>query len=213
LIDGAYVLCPTREQLEGLTSNDYMLIRPPLSKADPFGHIWSSKATCIRFERDDLNAAWHVQQMELDNMTTTLQERRTTPLFCSERLANSPIKAREMRIMLDEVKKKVLGLTVDESSVYSWHSFRIYLACALMACKHSDSTIKAMLRWQSDELLRIYAHLNTAEYARLVQGALIAEVSSGQTQNWASLGDTTDASFYQDADVLATRLHSVTGVQ
>ena len=68
LIDGAYVLCPTKEQLEGLTSNDYMLIRPPLAKADPFGHMWSSKATCIRFESgDDLNAAWHVQQMELDN--------------------------------------------------------------------------------------------------------------------------------------------------
>ena len=151
--------------------------------------------------------------MELDNLMETLQERRHTPLFCSEKRADSPIKARELRVMLEEVKTRVLGLTVEESSVCSWHSFRMYLACALMACKHSGSTIKALLRWQSDESLRTHARLNTAECARLVQGALVAEAASGQTQNWASLGDATDAAFYQDADVLANRLQNPPTVQ
>ena len=45
------------------------------------------------------------------------------------------------------------------------HSFRIYLACALLEAGASNGTIQSMLRWRSDEALKIYARINDYKYA------------------------------------------------
>jgi hypothetical protein len=49
----------------------------------------------------------------------------------------------------------------------SWHSFRIYLACALLAAGADSETIKAMLRWRSNEALALYARVNIDKDAAL----------------------------------------------
>ena len=48
------------------------------------------------------------------------------------------------------------GVPDNELFKYSMHSWRIYLACALLAAGASNGTIQAMLRWRSDEALKIY---------------------------------------------------------
>ena len=61
------------------------------------------------------------------------------------------------------------------------HSWRIYLACALLAAGASNGTIQAMLRWRSDEALKIYARINDSDYADLLAKASQAHVSSIRT--------------------------------
>ena len=58
---------------------------------------------------------------------------------------------------------------------YSVHSFRIFLACALLAAGCPRWLIKRMLRWRSDESLEIYARVSDHEWsARLEQSLGVA---------------------------------------
>jgi hypothetical protein len=61
------------------------------------------------------------------------------------------------------------------------HSFRIYLACALLAAGASHGTIQTMLRWRSDDALKIYARINDFKYAEWLEKASTAKVSSIRT--------------------------------
>ena len=61
---------------------------------------------------------------------------------------------------------------------YSVHSFRIWLACALLAAKVDWATIKRTLRWRGDESLLIYARLNNGEWARNIHSTYTAVVDS-----------------------------------
>ena len=206
-IGGKLYTSLTVEQLRNLKKGDYLLIRPPCSKADPFGEVWSAKPICLMYEETPMNAAWRVAQMELDFPIYDLQERKNTPMFCVERNAAKPLRKSHMVMLLPIVLKKVLKLSDAEAKCYSWHSFRIYLACALMASGQEPDTIKALLRWQSDVSLRIYARLNMGRYANMIQGALVADIDSVQTTNIEYLS--TDGEFYQDSDKLTPRLMKV----
>lgn len=46
-----------------------------------------------------------------------------------------------------------------------------------------DSTIQCMLRWRSDEALRIYRRLNPQAYGDLLQRAMRSDVRSVRTTN------------------------------
>ena len=79
--------------------------------------------------------------------------------------------------MRDEVRgvDGELPLTEAQLSRYSWHSFRIALACALRALSLkegdrvcSDSTIQALCRWASAQSLKVYARLSRDDYADLL---------------------------------------------
>ena len=61
------------------------------------------------------------------------------------------------------------------------HSWRVYLACALLAKGASFATIQTMLRWRSEDALRIYARINNFEYADWLTSAQGASVSSVRT--------------------------------
>jgi len=69
---------------------------------------------------------------------------------------------------------------------YSCHSFRIYLACALLAVGATPETIKLMVRWASDEALQIYARLNVSVDADLRASATTARVHSVRSSTMAA---------------------------
>ena len=75
------------------------------------------------------------------------------------------------------------NLAPDECNKYSVHSFRIYLACALYACKCPDERIMAILRWKSKEALLIYARMNDCERTEWVQLAMQQSVDSTTAGN------------------------------
>jgi hypothetical protein len=62
-----------------------------------------------------------------------------------------------------------------------------------------NGTIQCMLRWRSEEALRIYGRMNPSTYGGLLQKAVLADVSSVRTTN-------SHLNIVYDADDRATQL-------
>ena len=73
-----------------------------------------------------------------------------------------------------------LGAAADK---YSFHSFRIGFACALLAAGCDLYTIQALARWRSPESIRISARMNPDVYAGWVTKSLQQRASSVSTAN------------------------------
>ena len=73
------------------------------------------------------------------------------------------------------------GIAAPEEAM-TVHSFRIFVACALLAANAPRWLIKRMLRWRGDESLEVYARLNNTEWAgwtaKLVDVAVQFTISS-----------------------------------
>ena len=69
---------------------------------------------------------------------------------------------------------------------YSMLSFRIYLACALLAIGATPETIKLMVRWASNEALQIYARINLNVDAALRASATSAQIHSVRSSTMAA---------------------------
>ena len=80
------------------------------------------------------------------------------------------------------------GVSLADFADYSIHSFRIFVACALMAAGVPRPTIKRLLRWRGDLSLEIYARLNDSEWSEHVQQIYTANVDSTIAARLASLG-------------------------
>ena len=78
------------------------------------------------------------------------------------------------------------------------HSWRIYLACALLASGASQPQILSMLRWRSDEALRLYARLNDSTYATWLDEAADATIDSIRTSNVAPLAEAAAAQQHRE---------------
>jgi hypothetical protein len=94
------------------------------------------------------------------------------------------------------------GMTVTQAALYSWHSARAYLACALIAANREPHLVQAMCRWQSADSLRVYACLNPAAYAAHLQAAEQATVA-GIRGAHVPLIDSMDLAFSIQQDVSA----------
>ena len=70
----------------------------------------------------------------------------------------------------------------EQSKLYTLHSFRRYLACALLAAGVADARIQALLRWKTGESLKIYATLNDGAYGEYLERAGKADVTSVRTR-------------------------------
>ena len=109
---------------------------------------------------------------------------RTTPLF-STSSAGVPFR----HGVVDKVLKVLLRTFLDEEEAkkYSWHSWRIGLACALLAAKAPEAIILALCRWKGPQSLRIYARLNMEDVATWVDSAAEQVVNSVQAPNLPNL--------------------------
>ena len=65
-----------------------------------------------------------------------------------------------------------LYLSVEEASKYSFHSFRIGFATALLAAGCSHDTIQALARWRSEKSILIYGRMDAPMYCDYVDKAL-----------------------------------------
>ena len=86
--------------------------------------------------------------------------------------------------MLDGVLEDLLTAAFPEvagaATRYSWHSFRIGLACALHTAGCSDGHIQLICRWASPESLKIYRRVGCTENAFWCDKAEQAVVDSTQ---------------------------------
>ena len=172
----------TPEQLRNLTANDYCLLTPPPSKADPLGLHWGACTIYLRFSSTDkICAARALAHLELVR-AVPIDKRLDTPLFVD--FEGGPTR---QGVVTDMFKKMLilalrsLGMDEQLASRYSMHSWRIYLACALLEAGASHATILAMLRWRSEDALKLYARMNDSKYADWLAKASQAEISNIRT--------------------------------
>ena len=70
-----------------------------------------------------------------------------------------------------------------DAAKYSFHSFRIGFACALLAAGCDPFTIQALARWRSVDSLRIYARMNPDVYSAWISKSCLFRASSTSTAN------------------------------
>jgi len=175
-IRGSPVKDPTDAQLAALTEGDFMLVTPPPSKADPFNTVWGALPVYVPFHNTKRNAARAVAALALKLGPAN---RKKGPVFVDN--ARAPLKTVIMADAMFHWVKRFVG--EESAKLYTWHSGRIFLACALSAQNVKPATIQTMLRWQTEESLRTYARMGMNEYAANLDSAAEACVASVQTAN------------------------------
>jgi hypothetical protein len=135
----------------------------------------------LRFDATEtINAARELAREELRRQVP-LAEREAAPLFVTA--DGSAWRHAALAKVFDDIIVAVCG--VDRAKQVSMHSWRVYLACALLAKGASFATIQTMLRWRSEDALRIYARINNFVYADWLSSVQGASVSSIRTTTGA----------------------------
>ena len=178
-LQGAWVLSAsmTTAMWASMQAGDCIAVTPPHSKADQFGMVWGPLPCYRQFLPAGRSAARRIRDLAL----AVLKEKDAlagavfvdddcTPLTCSGM-------ASTLFYLLSSF------LPAAAAKMYTWHSFRISLACALLAAKCSNAQIQAVLRWQTEESLRIYARMGIEEQLSMVSQAQLATISAVQSRN------------------------------
>lgn len=193
---------PTRAELLTLKPGDGVLLKHGISKNDPFGTYFAATPSFLAYREGDARCACRaLVRLELAAAVTGATRGRT-PLF-------GPSVGEEFtHHQLDQALKLLLteGAGVAEADLqdYSVHSFRIFVACALLAAKAPRWLIKRMLRWRGDESLEVYARLNNTEWSewtsKIVDVAVHSTISS--RLNYMDFSEETTARFNEVAHAM-----------
>jgi hypothetical protein len=174
LVDGRLTLRPTAVQLDALLQPGramwYLVITPPPSKSDQFGIVWGSLPIYLPFQDQLGNTA---------RLVARCLRARPEALPSDPLLLSAPGKP-FTHSFLDSLLPAWLmaaGMSALQAKLYSWHSGRAFLCCALMASRRTQAEVQAMVRWQSADSIRIYNALNPATYASHILAARKATVS------------------------------------
>ena len=169
---GRVYVSPPANLLAAPQPGDCVMLKPPLSKADPFGAVWGASPIYLSYEPNDPLCAFSA--LAAVEIHDPVDARENTPLLSPD--GASPFLAGHLDTMLRAMLVVTVGAA--EATKFSWHSMRIWLACSLLASGASHAQIQALCRWRSDEALAIYARLNQTTYAALLRRALVADVNS-----------------------------------
>ena len=180
IINGVIERCPGAEKLRSMQEGDRAGLIACPCKNDPFGFSFQPFPLFFNFHgSDSANAARVLRDLALFCPIPADRLRATPLLSSSESL--DPFR----HGFLDMVLKKLLRATMpeDRAALYTWHSFRIGLACSLLAANAPEHVILALCRWRSKASLRLYARLNISATARWIDDAGSAVVNSVQSPN------------------------------
>jgi hypothetical protein len=180
IIRGCIIRCPTEAQLAGLEKGDKagLLVGP--CKNDPWGEFFAPHPLYFGFDSADPdNTALRLRTLVLA-CPVEPGLMKATPLFSSSP-SFEPMRHHDLDDSLKVLLRDAFGSVLARN--YSWHSFRIGLACALLAAGAPESTILALCRWRSPSSLRIYARLSFDEYASWLEAAEAQHVQAIQGPN------------------------------
>jgi integrase len=179
-IGGVSMADPTRAQLLNLLpGRDGAVIIPPPSKADQTGEIWGVHPIHLPYDPTDrANAATWLRDVEL-TLPVHGERRTSTALFVTDSALSTMHQS-----TVDTYLRRLLDLHLGaKAGNYSFHSFRIGFACALLAAGCDVYTIQALARWRSTESIRIYARMNPEVYSEWISKSLLQRASSTSTAN------------------------------
>jgi hypothetical protein len=179
LIDDVPVPHPTKQQfVDMIPRKCWAVVEPPPSKSDRKGTVWGNLPIYLIYDPSQrVNAASWLRTVELERPVPA-HLKRETPLFVQS--DGKPISATTYDSILRSALK---ALAPEDKHRYSWHSFRIHLACSLKEAGVPDYEIQALCRWQTMESLRIYARLNATTYTGFLDRAQNATIFQIQIAN------------------------------
>ena len=161
--------CPTRRDLLTLREGDYCGLIPPPSKADSFGCRWMNNIIWLKYSATAaINAARALAEWELI-ADVAPHKRRETPLFCGTAGVGSSLSSDAFSTLIYRLLAYKHG--PEEAKKYSAHSFRSYLASALVAAGCSDGEVQAALRWATEDALKVYRVPNKEQYGGWLERA------------------------------------------
>ena len=156
------------------------------AKNDFFGAFFAATPSFLPFVASSTRNACRALR-ELERAAAVPPERRaSTPLFgpCpGEEFTHAQLEG-FFFLLLSRGGGVLEALLKD----YSIHSFRIFVACALLDRGVPRPIIKRFLRWRGDESLEIYARINDPDWRAHVVGTYSAVVDSTIAGRLASIG-------------------------
>ena len=159
----------------------YAVLRPPPGKADAFGMKWGDKPIWLPYCHESaINAARALADWE-KSARVQPAERSSTPLFCGPDGVHQPLTGSRAVDTFDRLKKA--ALPEEEAKTLTLHSYRAYLASALMAAGCSDAQIQAMLRWASPASLASYKQINDVAYGDMLRRAEQVKLTGARVHN------------------------------
>ena len=182
-IGGCVYAAPSAAQLASLQEGDYALLRPPPSKSDQFSLHWGASTIYLPYDPEAAICGARELAREEVRRAVPAGKRQEAPLFVGP--GGGPWRHEPLNTVFHHLLVRVVG--AERASHYSMHSWRIFLACALLSAGASAATIQSMLRWRSEDALRIYARINDAKYGDWLKLAGAATVSSVRTTTTSAL--------------------------
>jgi hypothetical protein len=184
IISGKVERCPSQSLLASLKVGDRVGVLAVPCKNDPLGLHFLPFPLIFNFNPgDDADVGSALRDLAL-HCWVPASELRSTPMF-----TYSSEKKALRRDFLDMILKALL-LTIFSAPVadlYSWHSFRIGLACSLRAAGAPDWVILALCRWRSSNSIPVYARINYAASAQWIDDAGRQQVAAIQVPNLPGL--------------------------
>ena len=207
-IGGVEVPDPTPAQLASLSEarGDGAYLEHGTAKNDFFGAFFAAVPSFLPFSSSSPRcAARALRRLECTARASGLrpEQRAATPLFGPA--LGVEFTHREVELAFELLLTRGAGVPDGELKDYSIHSFRIFVACALLAADVSRADIKRLLRWRGDESLEVYARLNDEEWRARVRSTYTAHVGSTVAARLAGLGP---LDFEQVAPTLAEGIYS-----
>ena len=169
---------PTVEELLSLTAGDAAYANPPRAKSDQTGEIHCPFPVCFPFNHETDNAAAALCDIEL-RCPCHGTDRQTRPVIADE--AGNPF----THSVLDRILHNVLVFKYGKAfaSLFSWHSYRSGLCCALFAAGCPDAINQLICRWMCPESLLAYRRMGANTNGAWIEKASLATVDSIQSVN------------------------------
>jgi integrase len=202
-IDGVIHADPSEPLLHSMVPlRDKAVLKPAPSKADQDGSHFGHSLIYLPLDPcDAANAASWLRRLAL-TFPRHGRQHQDTPLFFAD-AAFTPLR----HTHADTYLHHLLCCIMPEAAAktYSFHSFRIGFACALLAAGASYDIIQALARWRSVESVLIYARLNANDYMTWVSKAMLQSTSSTVTKNLPVIDDHDSYAALQAASVFFAR--------
>jgi hypothetical protein len=203
---------PTVQQLLSITWNDMCYINPVPCKNDPDNSKFGSSPVPSRYHATQPIclvrelAKYEIMRMRADPIGTAAARRKDLPLVLSPS-GRSWSKA-ELSKFFDGLIRLVCS--EERAKQLSVHSFRVWLACALLAAGATPEQIMLMVRWSSEAARKLYARLAMTTQCSLHTGALHASFDSIRAHTLLDAASATGAS--SDVNAAAEALRVAVGL-
>jgi hypothetical protein len=179
IIGGVIVRQPSAQMLLNLSDDDYAGILVGAAKNDRFGISCNPHPIYMRHANDPTNAAAALKQLVLKYPIDPADARRTPLFFYNEDF--EPFTAGLVDAAFEAVC--LSSMAPQRFRVISWHSWRVTLACNLLAAGAPPNIIMALLRWKSEQMLLVYARWSAEAYSAWLQAASASSPTCVQGPN------------------------------